>query len=183
MYMFYLIIIFCYIITAYGACNVIVFGDGPFYIFSKLREVTYNIHPHFGKLFSCMMCLPANFGWICSLLNYLFIPISFTPFNIIFNDYPNLWWLILLCDGAFTSGIVYLIYIFNEFLEKKIEYYESNTYRYENNTEGFDLAEKDDNVLLVEDITKQVKDGIWGKQIDFEECDKYTQLESNNVEL
>ena len=45
--MFYLIIIFCYIITAYGACNVIVFGDGPFYIFSKIREVTYNIHPHY----------------------------------------------------------------------------------------------------------------------------------------
>ena len=140
-------------LTAYGACNVIAFGDGPFYIFSRLREFAHNISPHFGKVFSCMMCLPANFGWICSLVNWFFIPVMFTPFNIIFNGCDNLWWLAALCDGALTSGIVYLIYIFNEYLEKRIDYYEQNTYRDETNIDGYDSAENDNKVLLVEDIT------------------------------
>lgn len=152
---FYMFVIFCYILVAYGACNVIAFGDGPFYIFSRLREFTYNINSHFGKLFSCMMCLPANFGWICSLFNWFLIPIAFTPFNIIFNGYDNLWWLASLCDGAFTTGIVYLIYILNEYLEKRIDYYEHNTYRNEDNIEGYDSAKNGDELFEVEDITKQ----------------------------
>lgn len=143
-------VVLCYTLTAYGACNVIAFSDGPFYIFARLREITYNIHPHFGKLFSCMMCLPANFGWICSLVNWFFIPIAFTPFNIIFGACPNLWWLALLCDGAFTTGMVYLIYILNEYFEKKIDFYEKNTYRDETNTGGFD--EMNEN-FVVDDIT------------------------------
>lgn len=148
-----ILIVFCYIFVAYGACNVIAFGDGPFYIFSRLREWAYSVHDNLGKLFSCMMCLPANFGWICSLVNWLWVPVAFTPFNIIFAGYSNLWPLIILCDGAFTTGIVYLIYIVNEYLEKKIDYYEQNTYRDETNVAGFDPAEKDGNILLVEDIT------------------------------
>ena len=134
---------------AYGACNVIAFGEGPFYIFSRLRDFADNISEHLGKAFRCMMCLPANFGWICSLVNWFLIPISFTPFNIILGSNPNLWFLAALCDGALTSGIVYLIYIVNEYLEKKIDYYEQNTYRNENNIEGYDEA----NGLIVEDIT------------------------------
>ena len=96
-----------------------------------------------------MMCLPANFGWICSLVNWFLIPIPFTPFNIIFNGFENLWLLAILCDGALTSGIVYLMYVFNDYIEKKIEYYEQNIYRDETNTEGFDEADD----LIVEDIT------------------------------
>jgi hypothetical protein len=148
-------ILFCYIITAYGACNVIAFSDGPFYIFSKTREFAYGINSHFGKLFSCMMCLPANFGWMCSLFNWFLIPVNFTPFNIIFNNFENLWWLASLCDGAFTTGIVYLIYIINEYLEKRIDFYEKNTYKDENDIEGYDKAINGDNMFLVEDITKQ----------------------------
>ena len=143
------IIFFCYIIVAYGACNVIAFSDGPFYVFTRIRTWASDISEHFGKLFSCMMCLPANFGWICSLFNWFLIPIPFTPFNLIFHGYTELWWLALLCDGAFTTGIVYLIYIFNEYLEKRIDYYEQNTYRNENNIGGFDEAQKDDTVLIV----------------------------------
>lgn len=148
--MSFFVVVLCYFLVAYGACNVIAFGDGPFYIFARIREITHNIHPHFGKLFSCMMCLPANFGWICSIVNWFFIPVPFTPFNIILGAYSSLWWLALLCDGALTTGIVYLIYILNEYLEKKIEFYEQNTYRDETNTSGFDLM--DDN-YIVDDIT------------------------------
>lgn len=151
--------IFCYIIMAYGACNVIAFGDGPFYIFTRLREWANNISPHFGKVFTCMMCLPANFGWICSLFNWFCIPIQFTPFNIILHDYnSNLWWLAALCDGAFTTGIVYLIYIMNEYLEKRIEYYEQNIYLNETNIEGYDNAISGNGLLTVEDITNDTKD-------------------------
>ena len=106
-----------------------------------------------------MMCLPANFGWICSLVNWFLVPVAFTPFNIIFTGYSTLWPLAILCDGAFTTGVVYLIYIVNEYFEKKIDYYEQNTYRDETNIAGFDSAENDGKTLIVEDITiKQKKD-------------------------
>ena len=103
-----------------------------------------------------MMCLPANFGWICSIVNWFFIPAPFTPFNIILGAYSSLWWLALLCDGALTTGVVYLIYIINEYLEKKIEFYEQNTYRDETNTSGFDLME---NKYIVDDITLKKNEG------------------------
>ena len=102
-----------------------------------------------------MMCLPANFGWICSIFNWFLIPVAFTPFNIIFAGYTNLWFLALLCDGAFTTGIVYLIYILNEYLEKKIDYYEQNTYRDESNVDGFDKFDDNEKIILVEDITQK----------------------------
>ena len=150
------LIILCYILVAYGACNVIAFGDGPFYIFSRIREWANNISTHFGKVFSCMMCLPANFGWICSIVNWFFIPIAFTPFNIVFGDNSELWWLAALCDGAFTTGIVYLIFILNEFLEKKIDYYERNTIVEEDDIEGYDEADQEK--FIVDDITIENND-------------------------
>lgn len=155
--MFYIFICFCYVITAYGACNVIAFGDGPFYVFYKIREIAYNIGEHFGKLFTCMMCLPANFGWICSIVNWFLIQIPFTPFNIILNGQEDLWLFAALCDGAFTSGMVYLLYIINEYLEKRIDYYEYNTPRDESNISGYDSMEQDGKILIVEDITLKNK--------------------------
>lgn len=149
------LIVFCYILVAYGACNVIAFGDGPFYIFASLREFAYSISSHFGKLFSCMMCLPANFGWICSIFNWFLIPIPFTPFNIIFNGSTDLWWLAALCDGAFTTGIVYLLYIIDDYIEKRISFYENNTYE---NIEGYNKAEENGKILIVEDITLDKKE-------------------------
>lgn len=112
------LIVALYSIMAYGACNVIVFGSGPFRIFERIREWADDIDEHFGQLFSCMMCLPTNFGIICSLVNWFFIPIAFTPFNILFAG-TGLWWLAMLCDGAFTSGIVWLINTIQEYIENK----------------------------------------------------------------
>ena len=145
-------ILICYIITAYGACNVIAFSEGPFYIFSRIRDIADSISENFGKVFRCMVCLPANFGWICSVVNWFLVPIPFTPFNIIFNGQDNLWFLALLCDGALTSGIVYLIYILNEYFEKKIDYYENKGIT-EDDIEGYDDAKSNNKILLVEDIT------------------------------
>lgn len=144
--MVYFFVMLCYILTAYGACNIIAFSDGPFHIFSHLRNFADSISEHFGKMFKCMMCLPANFGWICSIVNWFLIPISYTPFNIIFHEVgQDLWWLAALCDGALTSGAVYILYLLTEYIEKKIDYYESNTY--------FEEEETKDKIL-VEDITQ-----------------------------
>lgn len=112
------LIVVLYSIMAYGACNVIVFGSGPFRIFEHIRELADNIHEHFGQMFNCMMCLPTNFGIVCSLVNWFFIPIAFTPFNILFAG-TGLWWMAMLCDGAFTSGIVWLINTIQEYIENK----------------------------------------------------------------
>ena len=112
------VIIFLYCIMAYGACNVIVFGSGPFKIFEWIRYYAESIGEHFGQLFSCMMCMPTNFGIICSLVNWFLIPIAFTPFNIVFTG-TTLWWLAMLCDGAFTSGIVWLLHTIQEYIENK----------------------------------------------------------------
>lgn len=149
----FIFICICYVVMAYGACNVIAFSEGPFHIFSRIRELAYEISEHFAKMFTCMMCLPANFGWICSIFNWFFIPIPFTPFNLIFRNIDYLWWLAALCDGAFTTGIVYLMYVINDYIEKRIDFYEQNIYRDETNTEGYDIPEEGDETFIVEDIT------------------------------
>lgn len=112
--------ILCYCIMAYGICNIIVFGSGPFKIFEWLRYWTNEIGEHFGQLFSCMMCLPTNLGIVLSLINWFLIPIAFTPFNIMFGPVAGLWWLAAIFDGAFTSGVVWLIHHIQEYLENTV---------------------------------------------------------------
>ena len=111
------LIIFLYCIAAYGLSNMVIFGSGPFRIFEALRYFGNRISDHFGKLFTCMMCFPANLGWIVSLIDWFFIKeIALTPFNIVL-DGTNLWWLALLCDCCFTTGIVWLIHYIESFFE------------------------------------------------------------------
>ena len=76
-----------------------------------------------------------------------------TWYSEAFGNIDNLWWLAALCGGAFTSGIVYLIYICNEYIEKKINFYENNVIKTEDNIEGYDNASIDNKILLVDDIT------------------------------
>lgn len=114
------LIVLCYSLMAYGACNVIVYGSGPFKIFEHIREWATNINEHFGLLFQCMMCMPTNFGLACSLINWFFIPVAFTPFNIVFAGDSTLWWLAMLCDAAYTSGAVWLIHHIEEWFEKMV---------------------------------------------------------------
>lgn len=115
------LIIFCYCIMAYGFCNMVAFGSGPFRIFERLRGWADSISQHFGQLFTCMMCLPANLGWILSLIDWFLIPAAaFTPFNIIFLG-TKLWWLAMILDCCFTTGIVWLIHVVDEWLEQEPE--------------------------------------------------------------
>lgn len=115
------LVIFLFVVFAYGFCNMVVFGSGPFRIFEHLRYISSSINEHFGQLFSCMMCLPANLGWLCSILNWLFIPIAITPGNLIFGGMAGLWWLAMLFDCCFTSGAVWFIHHVEEFFESIAE--------------------------------------------------------------
>jgi hypothetical protein len=63
------------------------------------------------------MCLPANIGWIASLINWFLIPtIQITPFNILLHG-TNLWWVALIGDCCFTTGIVWIIHNIESFFE------------------------------------------------------------------
>jgi hypothetical protein len=112
-----ILIIFLYCLAAYGLSNMVVFGSGPFRIFEHLRNISSGISPHFGTLFSCMMCFPANVGLIVSAIDWFLIPsIALTPFNICLIG-TNLWWLALLADCCFTSGMVWIIHNIESFFE------------------------------------------------------------------
>lgn len=111
------LIIFIYSIAIYGFSNMMVFGSGPFRIFERIRNISNHISEHFGKMFACMMCFPANLGWVLSLIDWFFIKnTAFTPFNILLIG-TNLWWLALILDCFFASGIVWLIHNIETFFE------------------------------------------------------------------
>lgn len=111
------LIIFIYCIAVYGLSNMMVFSSGPFKIFEKIREWSSYISEHLSTLFNCMICLPANIGWIMSLIDwFLLTTIGITPFNILLHG-TNLWWVTLICDCCFTSGIVWIIHNVESFFE------------------------------------------------------------------
>lgn len=112
-----ILIVFLYIFAVYGFSNMVVFSSGPFRIFEKIREWSSNLSEHFGSLFSCMICLPANVGWVASLIDWFFIPnLALTPFNILLVG-TNLWWVALIADCCLTSGIVWFIHNIESFFE------------------------------------------------------------------
>ena len=114
------LILFIYVIFAYGFSNMMVFGSGPFRLFERIRTITYRISPHFGEMFQCMMCFPANLGWVMSLINWFFIPIAFTPGNMMLDE-TDLWYVAMLIDCCFTSGAVWLIHHIEEWFENLAE--------------------------------------------------------------
>lgn len=110
-----IILIYCFM--AYGLSNMMVFGSGPFRIFEHIRNLSSSVSEHFGTMFQCMMCFPANLGWVLSLIDWFLIPqVAFTPFNI-FLAGTGLWWLAMLFDCCFTSGAVWFIHHIEAFFE------------------------------------------------------------------
>lgn len=137
-------ILFCYVFFAYGFSNMVVFGSGPFKIFEKTREITQRIHPHFGQMFQCMMCFPANLGWVISIINWFFIPIALTPGNMFFDE-TDLWYVAMIFDCCFTSGIVWFIHHIEEWFENLAENKNNDDFT------GFDG--EDDTTIVADDIT------------------------------
>lgn len=114
-------VILLYCIAAYGLSNMMVFGTGPFRIFERIRDLALSVSDNLGKLFSCMMCVPANVGWIVSLIDWFLVkPMALTPFNILLAG-TNLWWLAMICDCCFTSGAVWIIHQIESFFESVAE--------------------------------------------------------------
>lgn len=139
------LIILCYCLVAYGLSNMMVFGSGPFRIFEHIRNISNAIGEHFGQLFTCMMCFPANFGWVMSVIDWFLLPkIAITPFNIILAG-TGYWWLALLLDCCFTSGVVWLIHHFEEYFESAAD--KANP--------GEIVEEIADDAIMVDDITRE----------------------------
>ena len=114
-----IILIYCFM--CYGWSTMQVFGSGPFRIFEHIRNITSSISEHFGQMFQCMMCFSANLGWVLSLVDWFFLKqIAFTPFNILLAG-TGLWWLALLFDCCFTSGVVWFIHHIELFFENLAE--------------------------------------------------------------
>jgi hypothetical protein len=112
------IIIFIFSIVAYGISNHFVYAHGPFHIYDKIREIAGKIHENLGELFQCMICFPTWVGFILSLLNFFFIPrLDLTPGMVLMSGYAP-WWAIMILDGFFSSGIVWLIHTLQEALER-----------------------------------------------------------------
>lgn len=111
-------ILFVYCITAYGVSNHFVYAHGPMHMYDKIRELASKIHPNIGELFNCFICFPTWVGMIASVSNMLLIPtLQLTPFMMLaYGSLP--WWIIMLLDGFFTSGICWLIDTWQENLER-----------------------------------------------------------------
>lgn len=112
-----MLIIFCYILFAYGIANMVCYAEGPWGVFEWWREFADNLNEGFGKLFNCMMCFSTWVGLMFSGLDLLLSRVTFTPFNIILND-SSLWWLILVLDAGLTSGAVWLLHNLEEAFER-----------------------------------------------------------------
>lgn len=134
------LIIFLYSIVCYGWTIMQTYGSGPFKIFEHIRNISSRISEHFGTMFRCQMCFPANLGIVLSLVDWFLIPqIAFTPFNI-FLIGTNLWWLAMLFDCCFTSGIVWIIHHIELFFENIAEG-TINGQEYGNNNEDEETIE------------------------------------------
>ena len=152
--MSYWLISLIYVIAVFGFCNMVAYGSGPFRIFERLRSWAEGISDHFGLLFKCMMCLPANVGWFLSLVDWFLIPgVMLTPFNIVFAG-TGLWWLAMLLDCCFTSGSVWLIHQLDEWLEREPGVTDKDVERYmqENGYEFTDIPQEEVGAIEVSPI-------------------------------
>lgn len=119
------LMVFCYILFAYGISNMVCYAEGPWGIFERWRKLAHDISEGFGKLFTCMMCFSTWIGVVFSLIDILFKGFAFTPFNVLLGTAAP-WWLIIILDAGLTSGIVWLLHNFEEACERHgtVEYEE-----------------------------------------------------------
>ena len=113
------LIVFIFSIISYGVSNHFVYAHGPMHIYDKIRDIAEKIHPNLGELFQCMICFPTWCGMILSVGNTLFYPeFTLTPAMILLNGIAP-WWIIMIFDGFFASGIVWLIHTWQESMERR----------------------------------------------------------------
>lgn len=112
-----ILFIIVYFICCFGLVELLVYYDGFLHIFEYIRAIAHKIHPHVGELFTCVACCSCWVGILMSAINYLFVPVNFTPFNIILGE-TNLWWLIIPLDMSATAGVTLLLHHLDEALER-----------------------------------------------------------------
>ena len=116
------------IFVIYGLTNAIIYTDGPLNIFTYFRNIMNKLPKNLGHAYECSICFPFQLGMLCSVINALLFPnVVFTPmYNILHNtDY---WYVYMFLDGAFFSGINWLIHTFQEMMENNnnVEIIEDN---------------------------------------------------------
>ena len=118
-----LVTVLSYILFSYGITTMLIYFNGPFDIIEYFRKTMNAIHPKLGELFQCPFCLSTWIGGLFSIINYLWIPIKITPFNMILAG-SGLWWLIIPMDSFLTCGTVWLLHVLDEYLENNSKTYE-----------------------------------------------------------
>ena len=118
-------ILFCYIFVTYGLTLIFTQSLGPANIFYRIRRIAESISDNIGMLFTCPLCFGTNVGWVLSILNWFFIPIKLTPFNMILGE-TNLWWLALILDACFTGALCKIIYNIDDYVDKITPIYEED---------------------------------------------------------
>lgn len=114
MYFIFIFLIFSFV--CYSGTQMIVYLNGPFHVFEKFRKLMQNIHEQLGELVSCEACTSCWVSFFVSALNLIVIPsVPFTPFNLILAG-QGLWWLIILMDGLFGSGISWMLFRLEDYL-------------------------------------------------------------------
>lgn len=114
--MILLITFLSYILCSFGLVELMLFFDGPLGLLRRFRELMGWISDSLGKLFGCPACLSSWVGIVFSSVNYFFIPVSITPFNMILRD-TGMWWLIIPLDCFLTAGTTWTLYQLDEYLE------------------------------------------------------------------
>lgn len=107
---------FIYGFMLYGLVLMFVSFPGPFNILGKFRDIMHWLHPQLGKLIDCPFCFSTWVGGFISLVNYLWVPFKFTPFNILFDN-TELWYLIIPFDTFFGCGVVWILHVLDDYLE------------------------------------------------------------------
>ena len=99
------------ILVCYGICNIIVYGS----IFEGLRSKLNLYSPDFwGKLFSCMMCLPFWAGLFLSTSVQLLGYPQFSPLSHYGLDN---FYIAIFLDSCLLSATTWLIHTFQEYFE------------------------------------------------------------------
>ena len=114
--MYYIFIFLLFSFVCYSGTQFSVYLNGPFHIFEKFRHLMQRTHDQLGELVSCEACTSTWVSFFISAINLLIIPtIAFTPFNLILGG-TGLWWLIIMLDGLFGSGVSWLLFRLEDYL-------------------------------------------------------------------
>jgi len=107
--------IILYFIAIYGLSFMMVYQNGPFNLFSHIRNISKGLK----DLLSCMFCTPTWLGMFASLLNITIF--QTTPFTVGFLIFGSItyWPLIIMFDILITPVVVHFIDLIENIISNK----------------------------------------------------------------